>query len=139
MPHTHGGWINTDTGMMYRRAPGEAETKKRQPPVPLPRHLLAHLRRWKRNGALFVVEYEGQRVGSIKTAWSTALADARIEHCTRHDLRRTAITWMMKRGADKWAAAGFLGLTLDTLERVYGHHHPDYLRSAVEAIERRTP
>ena len=60
-------------------------------------------------------------------------------HCTRHDLRRTAITWTMKRGADKWAAAGFLGLTLDTLERVYGHHHPDYLRSAVEAIERRTP
>ena len=43
----------------------------------------------------------------------------------------------MQAGADQWAAVGFLGMGLDTLERVYGHHHPDHLRSAVEAMERR--
>ena len=43
----------------------------------------------------------------------------------------------MQRGADKWAASGFFGISLNLLERVYGHHHPDFLRSTVEAMERK--
>ena len=137
MPSTEGGWVNTEAGMMYRRGVGVVETKKRTPTIPIPRQLLAHLRRWQRNGAHFVVEVDGQRVGSVKTAWRTALGEAGIDHCTRHDLRHSAITWAMQRGIDKWAAAGFFGLTLDMLEGTYGHHHPDHLRNAVEAMERR--
>ncbi len=137
MPNTEGGWVDTESGLMYRRGVGQAETKKRTPPIPIPRPLLAHLRRWERNSARYVVEIDGQRVASVKSAWKRALADSGIDHCTRHDLRHTAVTWAMQRRADKWAAAGFFGLTLDTLERVYGHHHPDHLRSAVEAMERR--
>lgn len=137
MPNTVGGWVDVDKGVLYRRAAGEVESKKRTPPVPIPRPLLAHLRRWERMGARFVVEVDGQRVGSLKTAWRTALAASGIDHCTKHDLRHTAVTWAMQRGADKWAAAGFFGLSLDMLESVYGHHHPDHLRSAVEAMERK--
>ena len=137
MPNTEGGWVDTESGMMYRRAAGQAETKKRTPPIPIPRPLLAHLRRWERNGARYVVEVDGQRVASVKTAWKRALAEAGIEHCTRHDLRHTAITWAMQHGADRWHATGFFGLSLDMLERVYGHHHPNYMRSAVEAMERK--
>ena len=137
MPNTEGGWVDTESGLMYRRGKGEAETSKRTPPVRIPRRLLAHLRRWKRDGAHYVVEVKGQRVASVKTAWRTALAESRIDHCTRHDLRHTAVTWAMRRGADKWAVAGFFGMSLDMLERVYGHHHPDHLRSAVEAMERK--
>ena len=107
------------------------------PPIPIPRPLLARLRRWERNGARFVVEIDGQRVGSIKTAWRTALREADIEHCTPHDLRRTAVTRAMTNGIEKWAACGFFGLTLDVLESVYGQFHPTYLASAVEAMERR--
>jgi integrase len=55
------GWIDLDSGVFYRRAAGARETKKRQPPVPLPPELLAHLRRWKRRGQRFC---EGRR------AWS---------------------------------------------------------------------
>ena len=137
MPHTGGGYVDTERGLMYRRAAGAAETKKRQPPVPVPRPLLVHLRRWERMGARWAVEINGQRVGNVKRAWATALRASGIEHATRHDLRHTAITWAMQRRADKWAAAGFFGLTLDMLESTYGHHHPDHLRSAVEAMERR--
>ena len=99
--------------------------------------MLAHLRRWEHQGARFVVEVDGQRVGSLKSAWRTALAASGIDHCTKHDLRHTAVTWAMQRGADKWAATGYFGLSLDMLESVYGHHHPDHLRSAVEAMERK--
>ena len=103
MPHTAGGWIDVRAGRMYRRGSAQTESKKRTPPIPVPRALLAHLRRWERKGARFVVEVDGQRVGSLKTAWRTALAEAGIDHCTRHDLRRTAITWAMQAGIDKWA------------------------------------
>ena len=37
MPNTEGGWVDTEAGMMYHRGVGVAETKKRQPPIPIPR------------------------------------------------------------------------------------------------------
>ena len=40
----------------------------------------------------------------------------------------------MQSGADKWEAAGFLGMTVEMLDRVYGHHHQDHLRTAAKAI-----
>ena len=137
MRNTQGGWVDTERGVLYRRASGAAETRKRTPPVPVPPRLLAHLRRWERMGARWVVEHNGKPVGSLKTAWRTALREAGIEHCSPHDLRRTCATWMMRAGADRWAACGFLGMTMDMLESVYGHHHPDHMRSAVEALGRR--
>ena len=137
MPHTGGGWVDIEAGLIYRRSADQAETKKRQPPAPIPRSLLAHLRRWKRNGARYVVEIDGQRVAGVKTAWKTALEESGIDHCTRHDLRHTAITWAMQKGMDRWIASGFFGVTMDVLESTYGHHHPDYLRSAAEIMNRR--
>ena len=137
MRNTQGGWVDTDKGVLYRRASGAAETRKRTPPVPVPPVLLSHLRRWEEEGARWVVEFDGKPVRSLKTAWRTALREAGIEHCTPHDLRRTCATWMMRKGADRWQAAGYLGMTMDMLESVYGHHHPDHMRSAVEALGRR--
>ena len=40
----------------------------------------------------------------------------------------------MQAGVDKWEAAGFLGMGVEMLDRVYGHHHPDHLRAAANAI-----
>jgi hypothetical protein len=33
-----------------------------------------------------------------------------------------------------WEAAGFLGMSEKTLRDTYGHHHPDHLSGAAEAI-----
>jgi hypothetical protein len=33
-----------------------------------------------------------------------------------------------------WEAAGFLGMSERTLRDTYGHHHPDHLRGAAEAM-----
>ena len=121
----------------------------RQPPIPIPNKLRAHLRRWERNGARFVVDVDGQRVGSVKTAWRTALTEAGIEltamvdtpsrawsarpassrsACANRASPRpspvdTAITWAMQRGIDKWTAAGFFGVTLEVLEGTLRRHH----------------
>ena len=42
----------------------------------------------------------------------------------------------MRGGGDLWQIAGFLGMTTEMLERVYGHHHPDFQRAASEALGR---
>jgi hypothetical protein len=40
----------------------------------------------------------------------------------------------MQRRVPIWEAAGFLGMSPEVPQLVYGHHHPDYLRSAAAAI-----
>ena len=39
----------------------------------------------------------------------------------------------MQQGVQLWEAAGFLGMSTETLQKVYGHHHPDYLKNAARA------
>ena len=36
---------------------------------------------------------------------------------------------MMQSGTDLWQASGYLGMSIKTLEKDYGHHHPDHLES----------
>jgi len=45
-------------------------------------------------------------------------------------------TWLMQNGADRWHAAGLPRMTVEQLERTYGHHHPDHQESAVAALGR---
>jgi len=51
-----------------------------------------------------------------------------------HILRHSCATMLMQAGIDPFEAAGYLGMSEQTLREVYGHHHPDYLRSAAAAI-----
>lgn len=123
------GYVDTDSGVFYRRRQGSRQTNKRQPPVRLPARLLAHLRRWKRLGIArhAVVEWNGKAIVSVRKSFQSAAKVAGISrHITPHICRHTAATWAMQSGADIWAAAGFLGMSPEVLERVYGHHHPDF-------------
>jgi integrase len=123
------GYVDTESGVFYRRRQGSRQTKKRQPPVRLPARLLAHLRRWKRLGIArhAVVEWNGKPVASVRKSFASAARAAGIDrHITPHICRHTAATWAMQQGADIWDAAGYLGMSPEVLERVYGHHHPDF-------------
>ncbi|MDX6288985.1 MAG: hypothetical protein QOH42_784 [Blastocatellia bacterium] len=102
--------------------------------------MLAHPRRWDRAGIAqeHFVEYNGKPVLSVKKAFRKVVKLAKIDtsegNVTPHTLRHTAATWLMQRGVPIWVAAGYLGMTAETLERNYGHHHPDHLSEAVEGI-----
>ena len=52
-------------------------------------------------------------------------------------MRHTAATWLMEAGLDPWLAAGFLGMSVATLLKHYGHHRPDYQEEAAGAFTRR--
>ena len=98
------------------------------------------MRRWERLGIAkdFFVEWRGNPIQSIKTGWKTAITLAGLEgQVSPHTLRHTAATWLMQLGTDKWEAAGYLGMSVEMLDRVYGHHHPDHLKGAANAFKGR--
>ena len=133
-------YVDLERGRYYRRKQGSAKTNKRQPTVPIPLRLLAHLRRWNRIDpeAKHFVEFNGKPVTSVKTAFKSAVRLAGLgPGISPHTLRHTAATWLMQRGSDPWQAAGYLGMSLEVLLNTYGHHHPDYLSDAVEKIAMR--
>ena len=130
------GFIDLSRGIFYRRPAGHAESKKRRPPVPLPRRLLAHLRRWKRAGQAFAVEWNGKPVKDVDKAFRRLAHESGMPEVTPHILRHTAATWLMQLGTDLWEAAGYLGMSAEQLERNYGHHHPNHLRGARDAFDR---
>jgi integrase len=131
-PTRDGGWIDLESGVFHRRGEDEIETNKRRPPVRLSGNLLAHLRRWRLSGQTYAVEWCGKPIATIEKGFARACADAGLVGVSPHALRHTAATWQMQAGTPIWEAAGFLGMTTETLERVYGHHHPDFQRSAAE-------
>jgi integrase len=138
-PEPGRGWIDLDRGVFYRRQAGKAETKKRQPPVRVPPRLLAHARRWrdKRFARIAVVEWQGRAVKRINKAFRSACEAAGLgADVMPHTLRHTCATWLAQRGVPMWEAAGFVGMTVDTFERIYGHHHPDHQANAVNALGR---
>ncbi|MBS7697825.1 MULTISPECIES: site-specific integrase [unclassified Chelatococcus] len=131
-------YVDLDRGIFYRLAEGKKATNKRQPPVPIPPHLLAHMRRWQAKGIAgeHFVQWNGKPVISVKTAFGTAVEKAGLDgKVTPHTLRHTAATWLMQNGVPIWTAAGFLGMSPEMVERTYGHHHPDYLAEAVRGFK----
>ncbi|MEJ0095155.1 MAG: tyrosine-type recombinase/integrase [Methylocella sp.] len=73
----------------------------------------------------------------MNKAFSRAVADAGLgQDVTPHVLRHTAATWSMQNGTDLWEAADLLGMTVKTLERVYGHHHPNYQKDAADNLSK---
>lgn len=129
-------WIDLERGIMRRKETGESETRKRRPPVRLGDRLLSHLRRWHRlrQGATpFVVHYNGRPIAKMRRSWRAAQKRAGLDDTvTPHVLRHTRATWMMQAGISIWQAAGSLGMSVETLQRVYGHHHADWQKEASE-------
>jgi integrase len=133
-------YVDLARGILYRRPARAVETKKRRPPAPIPPGLLAHLRRWKRLGYRYVVEWDRKPVGRVGRTFQAVVEDAGLgPEVTPHTLRHTAATWLVQNGVDLWDAAGFLGMTATTLDRTYGHHHPSHLEGARLGFRRRPP
>jgi integrase len=135
------GWVDLTKGVFYRRPAGKVESKKRQPPVRLPARLLAHVRRWAQLGisSEAVIEWNGRPVKRINKGFRSARAAAELgPDVVPHTLRHTCATWIAQAGVPVWEAAGFLGMSVETFEKVYGHHHPDYQHEVIEAFDHRS-
>ena len=112
---------------------------KKRGAVRIPSRLLPHLKRARKRGSDlgYVLHDHGARIGDIKKGFAAACKRAGLEGVMPHTLRHTCATWLMQRGADLWQASGFLSMSVETLLRVYGHHHPDWMKDAAEMIGER--
>jgi integrase len=137
-----GPYVDTERGLLFRRGSDERETSKRQPPARITPRLLVHMKRWARLDAkreiANVVHVNGKPLTSkIRTAWKGARGDAGLGlDVVPHVLRHTSATWLMQGGAELNDAAGFLGMSEQTLREHYWHHHPDFQDGVDEAFGR---
>lgn len=133
------GWVDTERGVFYRRAAGKKKTKKRQPSIRIPPQLLTHIRRWKEKrisrGSL--VEWNRKPVLRVSKGFASLVRATGLRDVSPHILRHTAITWQAQEGVPPHEICGFFGITMKMFEEVYGHHHPDFQSTAVNALYRR--
>jgi integrase len=74
-------------------------------------------------------------VNRLNKAWrSVRRASGFGPDVVPHTLRHTCATWLAQRGVPTWEAAGYLGMTEKVVLEIYGHHHPDHQRNAVNAF-----
>jgi integrase len=122
--------VDLQTGIMRRRPRGMPETKKRTPPVKVGFRLLAHLRRWHRmdkNPTGPIVHFNGRAIGRPEKSWPRVRKLAKLPaYITPHILRHSRATHSLKAGGKPWDVANALGMSLDVLLKVYGHHIPDW-------------
>jgi integrase len=131
-------WIDLENGLFYRRAPSQTEHKnKKYPTIPLAPALVEEMKEWKDAGATYVVEFNGKPANCRKSFERLVRLANFDKKIVRHTLRHTAATWMMQEGVDLAEAAGYLGMSLETLQKRYAHHHPDYQKNAASKLAER--
>jgi integrase len=131
--------VNLDAKTINFEVSGRRRTNKRRGLIKIPDRLLLHLRRARRRGTEmgYVLHINGERIGDIKKGFAAACQRAGLPGVTPHVLRHTCATWLMQRGTELWEASGFLSMSMETLQRVYAHHHPDFQQQAADNISRR--
>jgi integrase len=144
IPSTTGGWFDLSSQTLHRRGIRARRSKKRQPPARIHVRLLPHLKRWRAAdlaaGITDVIHYQGAPIKKFRTGWRGIAVDAGdTREDGPHIMRHTAATWQMQSGTPPAEAAGYLGMSLETLWEVYGHHHPAYQPVASTATGRRMP
>lgn len=105
--------------------------------VPMTRTLKAALLD-ARQGALspYVVEWAGERVGSVKKGLASAARRARLGKVSPHMLRHSAAVRMAEDGVPMEEIASYLGHSNTAItRRVYARFSADYLRGAANALE----
>lgn len=139
LPSPQDGWFDLDGEVLNRAGAESRRSRKRQPPARIHARLLPHLRRWRKAdleaGIGSVVHYQGEQVQKLRNSWRTVarLAGAAGTDAP-HIMRHTAATWLMQAGTDLYEAAGYLGMSPETLWETYGKHHPDFQRRAASAV-----
>lgn len=114
---------------------GEGRGRKRRATVPIVDELYAELAQARETATTgFVIEHGGHPVATVKTGIRAAAKRAGIEGVTPHVFRHTAATWMVQGGISFHMVASYLGNSVAMVEKVYGHHSPEWLKQAAKAL-----
>lgn len=152
LPSPTGGWFDLDSLTLHRAGAKSRRSRKAQPPARIHARLLPWLKRWREadleKGITRVVHYYGRPVKKLRRSWSSVAIEAghaRWDDAAKrwivkdgpHICRHTAATWLMQSGVDQYEAAGYLGMSPETLWETYGHHSPHFQDNAARASGKR--
>lgn len=129
--------VDLDRRLIDFNPPDRVETIKRRVPVPIESDALYQALVEARELAVtdWVIEYNGRPVADIKRAFASHAKARGLKWVTPHVLRHTGATLMMQRGVPISQIAAIMGDKIQTVERHYLKHHPDYLKVAVTALK----
>jgi integrase len=145
-----GGWIDLDRGILHRKSKAEFETKKRAPSVPLAdapgaNALWAHLRRWRKLTARYVIEHNGSPIHGVFKGFEGACRLAGLNYdgqpaddrVTPHTLRHTCVSWALAEGRSPLQVGQYAGMTAAMVEKTYAHTNEALQRETANVIGRR--
>jgi integrase len=131
--------VDFDRRLIHYDRPGRQRSRKRRATVTMNIPALTALQSARAVATTdHVIEFRGKPVASIKNGFRLACDRAGIDGCTPHTLRHSSITHMVQTDVPLAQIARFSGDTEAMIEKVYGHHAPDYLRAAAEALAGRS-
>lgn len=117
------------------RVPGAAQTRKRRSRPPINETLRIALTEAKALATTdYVIEWAGGRIDRIKHGFRSACARAKLVGVTPHVMRHTAVTWALQGGHSIWDVAGFVDMTPQMVEEVYGHFSDGSARKVARAL-----
>ncbi|MDH2327674.1 tyrosine-type recombinase/integrase [Cereibacter sp. SYSU M97828] len=128
--------VDLDRGIINLRL-DDARTRKGRAVVPMNRGIRAALQTAK-EAALsdHVIEYGGERVGSIRKGFENACTRARLENVTLHTLRHSAAVAMVSSGVPMDRVAQYLGHSNSAITySTYARFAPDHLSDAAEVLD----
>jgi integrase len=147
--NTLAGHIDIPQGIIDfqgRRAP----TKKRRSRIPVPPPLKIFVPYLRKRTRQYVLEWQGERLLNVKRSFATACRNAawlaiaagkkyrrghperralaasarKFRQATPHTLRHTCTTWLVAKGLPFADVGGWVGMSVEMVERTYGHHSP---------------
>jgi integrase len=118
-------------------ASGTTQNRKGRATVPMNRTLRAALSTaWEGRTTDYVIEFAGERVQSVKTAFNAACERAKLAGVTPHTLRHTAAVWMAADGHPMAKIAQYLGHKDSRItEAVYARYAPEHMKDAASSLE----
>lgn len=116
-------------------APEATGSKKRTRPVPINAPLLRELETAKKIARTdHVIEWRKKPVKSIKRAFYRTAERAGVINVRIHDLRRTAASWALMRGASFAEVAALLGDSEEVVRKHYAHFSPSFLVNVTDLL-----
>ena len=82
-----------------------------------------------------VIEWNGKPIKDVKCALRRTAKKVGHETLGTPVFRHTCATWMVMERRSYEEIGKLIGSRAETVERVYGHHHPDYLRDAANTLK----
>lgn len=130
--------VDARHGIVHLNPTGRRQTKKRRPDVPLTGTLRNALRELPVRSAPYV-NWNGERVDSIKTAWRAVREDAGLpEWFVPKIIRHTIATELRSRGVPGWEVSGLLGHTRGDAAATTGRYAkfaPDWMRASRTTLD----